>query len=207
MKTLIGLLLAAICIISAPLKAEALNKAELIDAISRDAKLTKYDSTKAVNAFIERVRITLQRGGTVDIVGLGIFSVETGPTGRMVRFQPAADLPGNLSTLPPEKPDSKVTQESCNIVLSPSSMTVNSGQGTGSIQVRASSSCAWIARSKSDWISIGAGQNGMGNGNITYIYQANPEASERTGYVEIAGKNYMVKQKSKITSSGKRPYL
>jgi DNA-binding protein HU-beta len=51
------------------------NKTELIEAVAEAAGLTKTDSDKAVNAFIETVQSTVKGGDKVTIPGFGTFSV------------------------------------------------------------------------------------------------------------------------------------
>ncbi len=52
-----------------------MNKAELIDAIAEKAGLTKADSKKALDAFMEATGDALKKGGRVSLVGFGSFSV------------------------------------------------------------------------------------------------------------------------------------
>ena len=52
-----------------------MNKNELIDCIAEDAKLSKADSKKALDAFIKAVSSTLKSGGKVQLVGFGSMSV------------------------------------------------------------------------------------------------------------------------------------
>ena len=52
-----------------------MNKAQLIDAIAEKAGLTKADSKKALEAFIETVGETLKNGDKVALVGFGSFAV------------------------------------------------------------------------------------------------------------------------------------
>ena len=52
-----------------------MNKSELIDAIAENSGLTKADSTKALNAFIESVTGAMKRNDDVVLVGFGTFSV------------------------------------------------------------------------------------------------------------------------------------
>ncbi|MDD5570102.1 MAG: HU family DNA-binding protein [Bacteroidales bacterium] len=52
-----------------------MNKAELIDAISATAKLTKADARKALDAFITSTSKSLKKGERVALVGFGSFSV------------------------------------------------------------------------------------------------------------------------------------
>jgi hypothetical protein len=92
MKTIIGLVLAVICLVCLPLRAEALNKAELIDYVAAETHLTKANSEKAINAVIEAFRKTLKKGGTVSIVGFGTLQVVTSPQGKTIQFLPVPDL-------------------------------------------------------------------------------------------------------------------
>lgn len=53
-----------------------MNKSELVDAIAESSGLSKADSTKALNAFIESVTGAVARGDDVVLVGFGTFSVK-----------------------------------------------------------------------------------------------------------------------------------
>ncbi len=52
-----------------------MNKAQLIDAIAKDANLTKADAKRALDAFINATTGTLKDGGRVALVGFGSFAV------------------------------------------------------------------------------------------------------------------------------------
>lgn len=52
-----------------------MNKAELVDAIAADAKLTKADAGRALDAFITATSKALKKGDRVALVGFGSFSV------------------------------------------------------------------------------------------------------------------------------------
>jgi DNA-binding protein HU-beta len=52
-----------------------MNKAELIDAISNDAQITKGEAKKALESFVNNVTETLKKGGRISLVGFGSFSV------------------------------------------------------------------------------------------------------------------------------------
>lgn len=52
-----------------------MNKAELIDAISNDAQITKGEAKKAIESFVNNVTETLKKGGRISLVGFGSFSV------------------------------------------------------------------------------------------------------------------------------------
>lgn len=52
-----------------------LNKAQLVDAISESANLTKVDAARALEAFVDTVTKALQNGEKVSLVGFGTFEV------------------------------------------------------------------------------------------------------------------------------------
>ena len=53
-----------------------MNKSELIDAMAERSGLTKADTTKALNSFIEAVSDTMKAGDDVVLVGFVTFSVK-----------------------------------------------------------------------------------------------------------------------------------
>lgn len=50
-----------------------MNKAELVDAIAKEAGLSKADAEKAVNAFTGVISKELKKKGKVQLVGFGTF--------------------------------------------------------------------------------------------------------------------------------------
>jgi DNA-binding protein HU-beta len=52
-----------------------MNKAQLIDAMSASAGLTKADAKKALDAYIEITTDALKKGDRVALVGFGSYSV------------------------------------------------------------------------------------------------------------------------------------
>lgn len=52
-----------------------MNKAELVEAIAAETKLTKADATKAVEAFVTVTTKALKKGDRVALVGFGSFTV------------------------------------------------------------------------------------------------------------------------------------
>ena len=52
-----------------------MNKAELVDAIASEAKITKADAARAVDGFINATTKALKKGDRVALVGFGSFSV------------------------------------------------------------------------------------------------------------------------------------
>jgi len=52
-----------------------MNKAELVEGIAKEAKLSKADAEKVLNAFVNQATKALKSGGNVALVGFGRFSV------------------------------------------------------------------------------------------------------------------------------------
>ena len=90
-----------------------MNKAELVDAIAGESKLTKADSKKALDAFLKVTGAALKKGQRVALVGFGSFSVakRSARTGRnpqtgkeikiaakkVVKFSPGAELKAKVN--------------------------------------------------------------------------------------------------------------
>ncbi len=85
-----------------------MNKAELVEAIAKDAKITKSQAQDALNSFTKNVEKSLKKGKKVTLVGFGTFSTskraartgrnpQTGkpiriPARRVARFAPGKAL-------------------------------------------------------------------------------------------------------------------
>ena len=54
-----------------------MNKSGLIDAMAKTSGLSKVDSKKALDAFIQSVSQTLTSGDKLTLVGFGTFSIST----------------------------------------------------------------------------------------------------------------------------------
>ncbi len=52
-----------------------MTKAELIEKIAKDVKLTKAAADKAVNSFVDGVKKALKKGDRVALIGFGTFAV------------------------------------------------------------------------------------------------------------------------------------
>lgn len=52
-----------------------MNKSELVDAVAKEAGLSKADGGRAVDALVDTVQKTLKKGDEVAILGFGKFSV------------------------------------------------------------------------------------------------------------------------------------
>lgn len=64
-----------------------MNKSQLVDAIAKEAAISKVEAKKSLDAFIKVVGDTLKQGDKVVLVGFGSFSVakKPGRTGRNPR--------------------------------------------------------------------------------------------------------------------------
>lgn len=64
-----------------------MNKTELIEHISATADLSKADAGRALDAFIDAVKVTLKKNDAVTLVGFGTFDVSerAARTGRNPR--------------------------------------------------------------------------------------------------------------------------
>ena len=89
-----------------------MNKAQLIDAMASNAKLTKADAKRALDAFVKTTTTALKKGDRVALVGFGSFSVskrnartgrnpQTGkviniPAKKVVKFKAGSYLTGSV---------------------------------------------------------------------------------------------------------------
>jgi DNA-binding protein HU-beta len=52
-----------------------MTKAELIEKMAKDAKVTKAAANKAIDSFVDGVKKALKKGEKVTLIGFGTFSV------------------------------------------------------------------------------------------------------------------------------------
>ncbi|CAG0958043.1 MAG: HU family DNA-binding protein [Bacteroidetes bacterium] len=90
-----------------------MNKAELIEAIAKESKLSKADAKRALDAFVNQTSSALRKGDRIALVGFGSFSVnkraarkgrnpQTGKeikiaAKKVVRFKAGAELAGKVN--------------------------------------------------------------------------------------------------------------
>ncbi|MEZ5352868.1 MAG: BACON domain-containing carbohydrate-binding protein [Bryobacteraceae bacterium] len=82
----------------------------------------------------------------------------------------------------------------CSYSLSPTSFSYGAGGGGTIVSVVAQGGCAWTSVSNAAWITIVGGALGSGNGTVSYNVAANPNSTQRTGTMTIAGKTFTVTQ-------------
>ena len=83
-------------------------KVDIVNEVSRIAEITKVKAEVAVDAVLDAMRLSMQRGDRIELRGFGVFQVKprkrgigrnprTGkvvriPPGRTIRFKPGKDL-------------------------------------------------------------------------------------------------------------------
>ena len=72
-----------------------MNKAQLIDAIAKDAEISKTDARKALDAFVKNTTEALKSNDRVTLVGFGTFSVSkrNARTGRNPQTGKEIEIP------------------------------------------------------------------------------------------------------------------
>ncbi len=81
----------------------------------------------------------------------------------------------------------------CTFDISPSSRSLTSAGGSGSINVSAGTGCSWTASSTVSWITV-TPVSGTGDGMVVYTVGANTGSSSRTGNITVAGMSFVVTQ-------------
>jgi DNA-binding protein HU-beta len=85
-----------------------MNKTQLVDAMAAESGLTKSDSKKAVDAFVQAIVNALKSGDRIALVGFGSFDIversarlgrnpQTGkeiqiPAKKVIKFKPGSEL-------------------------------------------------------------------------------------------------------------------
>ena len=83
-------------------------KADIINRVAEDARITKVKAVQAVEAVFEAMKVAMQRGERIELRGFGVFQVKprkkgigrnprTGrevkiPPGKTIRFKPGKNL-------------------------------------------------------------------------------------------------------------------
>jgi hypothetical protein len=86
------------------------------------------------------------------------------------------------------------TTITCSYSISPTSKTFRASGGKGAVRVSTANGCDWKATSTYSWITITSGASGSGSGRVSYTVATNPDTTERTGSMDIAGETFTVLQ-------------
>jgi Viral BACON domain/Putative binding domain, N-terminal len=83
---------------------------------------------------------------------------------------------------------------SCGYVLSPTTMTLPFGGGSGSVAMKTSAACSWIAVSSAPWLNVVGPTSGSGNGTIQIAAAVNTTVKPRTATISAGGTSVTVVQ-------------
>lgn len=81
----------------------------------------------------------------------------------------------------------------CSYGIDPTSVSVPGEGNSGTVAITTGSGCVWAALSNVAWIQVTAGENGTGNGTVSYAVDANTGGA-RSGSITIAGRTFTVNQ-------------
>lgn len=83
----------------------------------------------------------------------------------------------------------------CSYTLSPSIFNFQSGNGSSSIQVTASSSqCVWSPASNANWVKITSAAQVTGSGTVTFTVDPNQGTTTRTTTIDVGNKSATINQ-------------
>lgn len=82
----------------------------------------------------------------------------------------------------------------CTYRISPADKKVSASSNITKIEVRTAANCEWSATSNVDWIVVGSGAAGRGDGETWILYTANLTGQQRIGTVTIAGQTFTLTQ-------------
>ena len=82
--------------------------------------------------------------------------------------------------------------------LTPPNQIVIAGVSTANVTVTAPSGCGWTAGSHVPWVTITPPASGSGSGTLAYSVVANPGPNPRRGTMTIAGKTFIVSQRTPV---------
>ncbi|MBS1789332.1 MAG: pre-peptidase C-terminal domain-containing protein [Acidobacteria bacterium] len=80
------------------------------------------------------------------------------------------------------------------VTLAPVSQSFPANGGSGSITVTAQPGCPWTATSDAGWIAITSGNNGTGNGTVSFSIAATTVTTSRTATLTIGNQLFTVTQ-------------
>ncbi len=85
-------------------------------------------------------------------------------------------------------------EDPCTYELSSTEVSLNASGGSSSVDINTTSECAWTAGSNVTWITVDGGEAGTGNGTVSFSVDANTNANDRTGTLNIAGQVFTISQ-------------
>ncbi len=94
----------------------------------------------------------------------------------------------------------------CNFSLERDNQFMNSGEGSGSVNLNVEEGCNWLASSDADWIELASASEGTGGGSIVYNLVSNPGGLMRRGTINIGGLEFTVTQAGAAFSASAASY-
>lgn len=88
-----------------------MNKTELINQVSDSTGLTKSQTTKALDSFMESIKTTLQNGEKVILVGFGTFKTSDRKSRKGRNPQTGEELVIPAKRVPKFKPGKKLSNQ------------------------------------------------------------------------------------------------
>ncbi|MCP5111338.1 MAG: hypothetical protein GY953_10945, partial [bacterium] len=82
----------------------------------------------------------------------------------------------------------------CNFLVTPLAQSFGADGGTQAVRVEVQPGCSWTARSNNSWITLTQGASGSGTGLVEFRVSPNPNTTQRTGTLTIAGFTHTVTQ-------------
>jgi len=112
----------------------------------------------------------------------------------VVAALPLSAYPQTGGKQPATNPRNPKPSGTCQYSLTPTRHSFQFWGGENSVAVTASSGCTWMAFSNDNWIHIGNGAVGTGDGIVGYTVDAFPVVGVRVGTMTIAGLTFTVRQ-------------
>ena len=85
-----------------------------------------------------------------------------------------------------------VSQNPCSFAVSPSTVSLTGGGGTGSVALTATTSCPWTATSGATWLTITGPASGTGSATISFT--ATSTTSSRSTTLTVGGRTVTISQ-------------
>ena len=82
----------------------------------------------------------------------------------------------------------------CTFAVSPLSQAFGALGGSGSVNVSTQYGCVWTAAGAAPWLTVMSGENGSGNGIVSFLVSANAGPLSRAVALSVAGQYFTVSQ-------------
>jgi hypothetical protein len=83
----------------------------------------------------------------------------------------------------------------CSYEIDPGNGSIDSDGGPGGFAVRASPHCHWTALSTEPWLQVTGGQEGAGDGAVSYVAGRNPDPAPREASIQVADRTFLLAQR------------